>query len=128
MARHADWRVRDHLQWASLLHAWTDDRKAWEVLSEFFSEPALPKNAPKMALDQLEAKRRISPRNFVVAQELAMARYLAGNQTGGDEVIVATAQEKGSPVWFVHKAAYILARNGRFGEAVALLLGGSAKL
>jgi len=128
MARHADWRVRDYLQWASLLHAWTDDRKAWKVLSETFSEPDLPKNAPKMPLDQLEVKRRISPRNFVVAQELAMARHLAGNQTGADEVIVATAQEKDSPMWFVHKAAYILARNGRFGEAVALLLDRSVKL
>jgi O-antigen ligase len=122
MTRHANWRTRDYHQWAALLHAWADDRLAWQILSEFVSEPDLPKNQPKMALDQLEIKWRIAPNNFVIAQELAMARYLAGNAKGGDEVIVAAALEEGSPLWFVHKAGYVLARNGRFGEAVALLL------
>jgi hypothetical protein len=45
----------------------------------------------------------------------------------GDEVIVAAALEEGSPPWFVRKGAYVLARNGRFGEAVALLLREPAK-
>jgi hypothetical protein len=127
MARHANWRARDHLQWASLLHAWADDRQAWEILADFVSEPDLPKGQPNMALDQLEAKWRIDPKNFVIAQELARARYLAGKKTGGDEVIVAAATEEGSPPWFVHKGAYVLARSGRFGEAVELLLRAPAK-
>jgi hypothetical protein len=127
MARHADWRRRDFLQWASLLHAWADDRRAWEILSEFISEPDLPKTQPKMALDQLEIRWRIDPRNFVIAREVAMARYLAEKKAGGDEVIVAAAMEEGAPPWFVQKGAYVLARSGRFGEAVALLLRASAK-
>jgi len=127
MTRHANWRARDYIQWVALLHAWADDRPAWQILSEFLPEPDLPKSQPKMALDQLEAKRRLAPGNFVIAQELAMARYLAGNNAGGDQVIVAAAAEQGAPPWFVHKGAYVLARNGRFGEAVELLLRASAK-
>ena len=122
MARHAKWRARDFLEWAALLHAWSDDRKAWELLSEFISEPDMPRGQPDMALGLLEAKWRADPRNFVVAQEFAMARYLADGKAGGDEVIVAGAMEENSPPWFVRKAAYILARSGRLGEAVALLL------
>jgi hypothetical protein len=128
MTRHANWRARDHLQWAVLLHTWGEDKLAWQILSEFVSEPDLPKNPPKMALDQLEIKWRLAPKNFVIAQELAMARYLAGNTKGGDEVIVAAGLEEGSPQRFVHKAAYVLARSGRFGEAVALVLRGPTKL
>ena len=127
MARHAHWRARDYLQWASLLHAWMDDRAAWQILSQFISEPDLPKAQPNMALSQLEAKWRIDPRNFVIAQELAVARYLAGDATAADQVIVAAAGEKGAPPWFVHKAAFALARSGRFGEAAALLLRAPAK-
>jgi O-antigen ligase len=120
MARHADWRTRDFLQWASLLHAWGDDRRAWEMLAEFIAEPGLPKAQSKT--DPLDKKWRISSRRFFLTQQLAMTRYENGDKARGDEIIVDAATEEGSPPWFVRKAAYILARSGRLGEAVALLL------
>jgi O-antigen ligase len=127
MMRHANLRDRDFRQWASLLHAWGDDEKAWEILSDFILEPALPKNVSRVPREELETKWRIDPRNFVQAQEVAMARYRDGEKKRGDEVIVTTADEEGAPRWFVRKGAYVLAESGRLDEAVSLLLRESAK-
>lgn len=122
MQRHAAWRNADYAKWAALLHEWGEDERAWKILAAHSREPAFPNAAPPLSRDQLASKWRLSPSNFVNAQQLALAYALAGETAQSDEVIVRAAADETAPPWFVQKGAHILVRNGRFDEAVALLL------
>ena len=122
MRRRADWRERDHREWARLLHAWGDERPAWELLAAFTPEqdfPALPATLPR---EPLETKWRNAPANLVNAQQLAALRARAGETEQSEEIVLTVAAGDDAPWWFVQKAAHILARRARIGEAVALLL------
>lgn len=122
MRRRPDWRARDHREWARLLHAWGDERRAWELLAAFTPEqdfPALPATLPR---EPLETKWRNTPANLVNAQQLAALRARAGETEQSEEIVLAVAAGDDVPWWFVQKAAHILARRARLGEAVALLL------
>ncbi len=122
MRCRAGWRARDHREWARLLHAWSDEQPAWQLLADFTPEqdfPALPAALPR---EPLEAKWRSTPGNLVNAQQLAALRARAGEPEAAEEIVLAVAAREEAPWWFVQKAAHILARRGRFGEAVALLL------
>ena len=122
MRCRAAWRTRDHREWARLLHAWSDEEPAWALLAAFTPEegfPALPATLPR---EPLETKWRIAPTNFVNAQQLAAVRARDGETVPAEEIILATAARDGAPWWFAQKAAHILARRTRYGEAVAILL------
>jgi hypothetical protein len=81
--------------------------------------PSAPPTVPR---GLLETAWRTTPGNVVNAQQLAFVRQRAGEQAGSDEIIIAVAKGEDAPPWFVDKAAWILARAGRTGEAVDLLL------
>jgi O-antigen ligase len=118
------WRARDYLKWARLLHAWGDEQRAWELLADFTPEPSFPAGKADGPRPQLEAKWQSAPGNTVNAQQLAVVRYREGDTVQSDEIILTVAERDKAPPWFVQKAAHIYARNGRFGEAVAVLLKG----
>ena len=122
MRRRAAWRERDHREWARLLHAWSDEPAAWQLLADFTPEqdfPALPATLPR---EPLEAKWRTTPGNLVNAQQLAAVRARDGEPEAAEEIVLAVAAREDAPWWFVQKAAHLLARRARLGEAVALLL------
>lgn len=123
-ARRAAWEARDFRQWARLLHQWSDEERAWALLSRHIPEPAFPTGQVKTPREQLERAWRVTPMNFVNAQQLALVRHRAGETVQGDEIIVAAAAQEAvpAPPWFLHKAGYIYARNGRLGEAVSVVL------
>ncbi len=81
-----------------------------------------PVAPPTVRRGVLETTWRTTPENVVNAQQLALVRQRAGEQAGSDEIIVTVAHGENAPPWFVDKAAWILARAGRTGEAVELLL------
>ncbi len=122
MLRRAKWQTRDFRQWAALLHTWGDAERAWQLLSNAVPEPDFPRAAPGSDREQMESRWRLAPQNFVNAQQLALARYQTGETFQSDELILAVAEGSAAPSWFGKKAAYILARHGRTGEAVARLL------
>ncbi|HYR57218.1 MAG TPA: O-antigen ligase family protein [Chthoniobacteraceae bacterium] len=122
MRERAAWRRRDFRLWASLLHQWGDEQRAFELLSEHIPEPAFPKNAPSVPRELLETKWRNAPKDVVNAQFLALARRMDGDTVQSDEIILAVAQKDNAPPWFALKAGYILARQGRYGEGVATML------
>ena len=122
MLRRAAWQTRDAQQWAALLHTWGDDERAWQLLSRLVAEPDFPRPAPGSDREQMESRWLLAPKNFVNAQQLALARHQAGETFQSDEMILAVAQGEDAPSWFLKKAAYILARHGRTGEAVTVLL------
>ncbi len=122
MQRRSAWKSREHREWARLLHGWQDDQAAWQLLAAFTPEQDFPALPATLEREPLEAKWRIAPTNFVNAQQLAAARARAGETVPSEEIVLATAARDDAPWWFARKAAHILARRGRFGEAVALLL------
>jgi hypothetical protein len=119
---HAAWKARDFRLWAALLHQWGDEQQAFALLAEYLPEPAFPKASPAVDRAQLEMKWRITPKNVVNAQQLALVRQLAGETVESDEIILAVAQQENAPPWFVIKAGYAYARMGRHGEGVAVML------
>ena len=122
MSRHAAWKERDYRKWVAFLHGLGDDQRAWELLSPFVPEPDYPNLQSQTVLKQLEARWRTNPGNFANTQELAAARSQSGDAAGGEKIIIEAALQKAAPSWFLRKAAYALARQGRFSEAVVLLL------
>jgi O-antigen ligase len=120
--RHPEWEARDARQWATLFHAWKDDARAWELLARTTPEPAWPVAGPNIAREQLEARWRLSPQNYVNAQQLATVLYLAGEVVPAEDIVVAAAAGAKAPKWFIDKAAHIHARRGNPGAAAALLL------
>jgi O-antigen ligase len=122
MRQRAAWKDRDYRAWASLLHQWGDEQRAFELLSEHLPEPEFPKNPQPVAREQLETRWRITPKNVVNAQHLALVRRQAGETTQSDEIILAVARQDNPPPWFMIKAGYIYARMGRHGEGVAAML------
>jgi len=122
MRRRAAWRERDHREWARLLHAWSDEELAWQLLAAFAPEPAYPEVPATLPREALETRWEIAPTNFVNAQQLAAVRIRDGETAQGEEIVLAVAARADAPSWFVQKAAHIFARRARLGEAVALLL------
>jgi hypothetical protein len=120
--RHAACGIRDYRQWAALLHGWGADDEAWQILSVKSSDPPYPGAPPNVPREVLESTWRTRPENVVNAQQLAQVRQQAGDQAGCDEILVTVANGEKPPLWFVNKAAWALARAGRPGEAVDLLL------
>jgi hypothetical protein len=114
--------VRDYRQWATLLHQWGDDDRAWQMISLKVMEPSFPAVPSTIPRGVLETTWRTSPEDIVNAQHLALVRRRAGDQAGSDEIITTVANAKDAPPWFVEKAAWILARAGRKDEALDLLL------
>jgi len=123
MAQRAYLETRDYREWASLLHRWGDDARAWELLSAHVHEPGfMTTKAPPVPRAQLESGWRTNPQNLVNAQQLAQILDAAGETAGRDEILVAVAATPKAPAWFLQRAAYVLARQGRMKEAVALLV------
>lgn len=122
MRRRASWKDRDYRAWATLLHQWGDDQRAFQLLSEHLPEPEFPKNPPTVPRDQLETRWRVTPRNVVNAQHLALVLRQAGETIQSDEIILAVTRQEHAPAWFNTKAGYIYARMGRHGEGVETML------
>jgi hypothetical protein len=123
MAHHAAWRARDFRRWAAILQRFGEEKRAFELLAEFIPEPEFPKTVSTVPREQLEMRWRVTPfENPVNAQHLALLRQREGAQAESDEIILKVAAKDGAVSWFLQKAAYIHAREGRYGDAVALLL------
>jgi hypothetical protein len=106
-----------------LLHDWGKDATAWKILESHVPQPDFPRRTLAVGRDQLERSWALTPGDVVNAQALAQARLVEGDASGSREVILATARRKGAPTWFTRRAAYLLAAEGEFTEAVALVLG-----
>ena len=124
MKHHAAIEVRDHRRWAELLHQWGDEERAWELLARRIPEPEFPPGIVSVPRAQLEAKWRIAPANVLNAQQLVQLLHHQGETLQSDEIVLAVAAQTtlAPPPWFTRRAAYILSRQGRPGDAVAMLL------
>jgi O-antigen ligase len=122
MAHHPDWEERDCRNWATLLHHWGDDATAWKILSRWIKEPPYPVLKYSINKEQLEDKWFAEPSNIMVAQALACMYSHEGKADQARQVILAVAAQETAPPWFLQKAAYLQAGEGRFQAAVSSLL------
>jgi O-antigen ligase len=126
MRERAAWKDRDFRLWAVLLQQWNDFQPAFALLAAHVPEPAFPKDPPGAPRTQLEMKWRVTPKDVVNAQQLALLRQLEGATKESEAIILAVAARDYAPPWFIARAAYIQARAEHYAEAVALLLRATA--
>jgi hypothetical protein len=122
MEAHKDrWSI-DYLEWARLFAGWGEPEQAWRAFARVVREPDLgtPPGDTKRAV--LESQYRASPENPHLALAVAQHLALEGEEPKSEEIILSHAQRADAPVWFIRKAAHILAGRGQLSEAVALVL------
>ena len=122
MRHHATRRDRDYRVWTELLHGWKSDERAWQIYSGVMSEPVYGQTPKAATRVSLESRFRQSPEN--AAHALALAQFLdsEGDKAGAQAVILQFAGRATAPTWFLRRAAYLLAKDGKFGAAVELAL------
>ena len=122
MKFHATRRREDFRPWVGLLHATGMSERAWQLWQGRIENPAYPANATALSREELEARIRIAPENTTNLVELARLADQAGDDAGARKIILAAAERKDAPSWFLRKAAYFLAEDGKFFEAVEMVL------
>ncbi|HEX8310101.1 MAG TPA: O-antigen ligase family protein [Chthoniobacteraceae bacterium] len=122
IARHPQWRARDASRWASLFLRWGKGDRAWEVLSTGLTEPSFPDRLPGPTREDLEQRWETSPHDLVNARALAHVYAAAGKDEASGRIILAVAERPQAPLWFLQKAGFLLARQGKPAEAAAVLL------
>lgn len=122
MRLHSDRGIKDFRAWARILHAWHQDEAAWRLLARRLPEFPWPTDPSTLGRDALEQRWKRFPENQMNAQTYATACFRAGDLEAATAVIVATAKRPDAKSWFTRKAAYLLAGEKKFAEAVEILV------
>jgi O-antigen ligase len=122
MRLHSDRGIKDFRAWARVLHAWHQDEAAWRLLTRRLPEFPWPTEASALSREALEQRWKRFPENQMNAQTYATACFRAGDLEAATEVIVSTAKRPDAKSWFTRKAAYLLAAEKKFTEAVEILV------
>ena len=122
MRLHAARRREDYRKWAALLHSKGMSDRAWQLFPGRIEEPAYPANANAVSREEIEARIRIAPDNMGNYAELARLTEQAGDRAGAGKIILEAAAKKDAQSWFLRKAGYLLAEDGKFSEAVEMML------
>ncbi len=121
MRLHPERRRDDWREWAALLHAAKLDERAWEFLKGRVTEPAYPA-AAAISPEEIEVRARIAPDNAANVVELIRLREQNGDTATARRLVLEAAAKPNAQSWFLRKAAWLLAADGRFREAVELAL------
>ena len=122
MLAHASLRRADFRKWVELLHATHQDERAWQLWQGRVENPAYPANATTLSREEIEARILIAPENTTNLVELARLNEQAGDLPAARKIILEAAAKKDAASWFLRKAAYFLAEDGKFTEAVEMTL------
>jgi|GEM_PF-1021479 len=122
MQRHPERLETDYRQWVALLNGWHEEEKAWGILQREIKEPEFPPASTRLQRADLDFRWRHTPDDIVNARNYAQLLAQAGDTEASNQVILAVAQRPDGPKWFLEKAAFVLARERRFGEAVQIAL------
>jgi O-antigen ligase len=122
MRRHQDRRPEQYRLWAALLHRWGQDNEAWALLFSQIPEPGFPSFLPKSPRDKMEFLWRNNPEDIGNAHALAHSYKATVEDAKSEEVILAVAAKADAPEWFLKKAAHIVAKKQKFGDAVEYAL------
>ena len=113
---------RDFRIWAKVLHELGDDARAWEILARRISEPVFSQADAAVTHEVMESTWLTDPKNTLNAQSLAAAWLREGRADKCRNLILNVASQADPPAWFLRKAAYLHAAEGRYADAVASLL------
>lgn len=122
MQLHPSLRRVDFRKWAALLHSRGLDERAWQLFPGRIEEPPYPPIVNVLSREETEARVRIAPDNMGNLVELARLTEQEGDSAGAKKIILDAAAKKDAQSWFVRKAAYLLAEDGKFTEAVEMML------
>ena len=122
MLVHASLRRADFRKWVELLHATGQDERAWQLWQGRVENPAYPANATMLSREDVEARILIATENTTNLVELARLSEQVGDLAGARKIIIEAAAKKDAPSWFLRKGAYFLAEDGKFSEAVEMVL------
>jgi O-antigen ligase len=122
MQYHASRRRDDYRSWVALLHGTGMSDRAWKLYQGRFEEPVYPASTTVLSREEIEARVRIAPENMGNLIEWARSSQQAGDRAGAKKIILDVAAKKDAPSWFLRKAAYFLAEDGKFAEAVEMVL------
>ena len=122
MSLHPARRREDFRAWVALLHATGMSDRAWQLWQGRVPEPPYPANTTVLSREEAEARVRIAPANMANIVELARLSEQGGDRAGAKKIILNAAAKKDAQSWFLRKAAYLLAEDGKFREAVEMIL------
>jgi O-antigen ligase len=122
MKLHPTRRREDFREWVALLHAKGMSERAWQLWQGRVAEPDYPVGVNVPTLEEAEARVRIAPENTGNLAELARLTERSGDRAGARKIILTAAARTDAPSWFLRKAAYLLADDGKFAEAVEMIL------
>ena len=122
MRLHPSLRRADFRKWIPLLHATGMSDRAWQLWQGRVENPGYPANATALSREEIQARILIAPENTTHRVELARLSEQAGDLDGARKIILEAAAKKDAPTWFLRKAAYFLAEDGKFSEAVEMVL------
>jgi O-antigen ligase len=120
--RNGGRRKTDFRDWGALFHKLGDEKRAWEVMSSVYKQPEpidLPRNA---TIESMRELLIATPDNFASAASLVGALEKSGQEAEAREIINSVSKRENAPNWFLHKAAFVVAAEGKTKEAVELLL------
>ena len=116
-------RLRDDFrQWAALLHGVGLSERAWKLFPGRVANPDYPAEGTARTRDEIEARVRVAPENTSHLAELARLSELAGDRESAKKIVLGAAAKSGAGSMFLRKAAFFLAEDGKFAEAVELML------
>ena len=122
MHLHPTRRRTDFSKWAELLHRTGTSERAWQLISGWVGNPGYPASGTARSREEIEARVRISPENTANLVELARLSDQEGDRAGAKKIVLGVAANDGAGSWFLRKAAYFLAEDGKFAEAMEMLL------
>ena len=122
MKLHASRRREDFRAWVALFHGTGMSERAWQLYRGRVDEPGYPAGATVLSREEVEARVRVAPENVSNLVELARSNEQAGDRAGARKIILEVAAKGDAPSWFLRKAAYFLAEDGKFPEAVEMIL------
>lgn len=122
MSLHPSRRKEDFRAWAALLHGAGMSERAWQLCQGRIVDPPYPGKSGNVSRDEVEARIRLAPENTANLVELARMSEESGDRDTARKIVLAAAARQDAPPWFLRKAAHLLAADGRFPEAMEMIL------
>ena len=122
MKLHASRRRADYRAWVAIYQATGMYERAWELWRGQVAEPPYPTSSSALSREEAEARVAIAPGNAANLIELAWLIERAGDRAAANRILLVAAAKKDAPSWFLRRAAYLLAAEGKFKEAVEMIL------
>lgn len=120
MRAHATRRKKDYAAWATLLHGWKNDQRAWEIYSGVVSLPEITPPSKGATRESLEQRLRGTADNAIYELELVHLLDVQGDHAAATSELLHAASRPDAPARVLREAAYRLASDGRLAEAVAM--------